>query len=130
MSQPARNRLLGFGLAFAVFLDPTEARDMFGGNLLDDPTQVDGVRALWTDKPFDCVGELAESAIALAHLAGRAEWRDAAVVRALAEEAKAFAAESGTTLEELLAPTGADAVPEHLRDRLARAFGEVTDAAR
>jgi hypothetical protein len=116
-------------LAFAVFLDPTEARDMFGGNLLDDPAQVEGVRALWTDKPFDCVGELAESAIALAHLSERAEWRDAAVVHALAEEAKTFAAASGTTLEALLAPSGADAVPERLRVRLARAFGGVTDAA-
>lgn len=99
-------------VSFAPFLDVDEAVEMFGGNLLDDPTQVDGVRALWADKPFDCVGELAESAIAVAHLATRPGWRDTAVVRALADEAGVVAADSGTDLATLLAPRGADNVPE------------------
>lgn len=117
-------------LAFAVFLDPTEARDMFGGNLLDDPAQIEGVRALWADKPFDCVGELAESAIAMSRLTEREGWRDSAVVRALGEEAAKFAAASGTSLDALLAPAGTDAVPERLRNRLDTAFRVGADAAR
>lgn len=98
-------------VSFAVFLDPAEATEMFGGNLLDDPTQIDGVRALWQDKPFDCVGELAESAIAVTHLAGRPEWRDTPVIAAVADDARQVAAGSGTDLEALLSPRGDDLVP-------------------
>lgn len=98
-------------LAFAPFLSVADATEMFGGNLLDDPDQIDGVRALWSDKPFDCVGELAESAIALAHLAELPAWRDTAVVRALGAEALAVARNSGTDWDALLAPQGTDAVP-------------------
>ena len=117
-------------LTFAVFLDPAEAEDMFGGNLLDDATQIEGVRALWADKPFDCVGELAESAIALSRLTERAGWRTTAVVRALGDEAVKFAAASGTSIDALLAPAGTDAVPERLRGRLERALQAGADAAR
>ncbi|MGY1740884.1 MULTISPECIES: hypothetical protein [unclassified Blastococcus] len=100
-------------LMFAVFLTPAEAERMFGGNPLADPSLVDGFRVLWaTDKPFDCVGERAESAAALAHLAGTGAWGDQPVVRALAEEAAAFAAATGSTVEGLLPPRGEHAVPE------------------
>ncbi len=109
-------------LSFAVFLTPTEAIDMFGGNPLDDPDQVDGFRALWADKPFDCVGELAESALAMAYLGTVPAWRSTTVVSALADEATVVGAASGTTLEALLEPAGDDAVPEHYRARLHNAL--------
>ncbi len=117
-------------LSFAVFLSPEEASEMFGGNLLDDPAQIDGVRALWADKPFDCVGELAESAIALDHLASRPEWADTVVVRALAEEAGRVAAASGSNLAALLQPSGEDLVPDEYRAMLDMALGVGLDATR
>lgn len=117
-------------LMFAVFLTPDEAIDMFGGNLLDDPSQLDGVRALWVDKPFDCVGELAESAIALARLADRDDWNRCAVVRALGDEAACYAEASGTDLDALLSPRGDDGVPQRLRARVDHVLQAGFDAAR
>ncbi len=105
-------------LSFALFLHRDAAVEMFGGNLLDDPAQVAGMRALWADKPFDCVGELAESAIALAHLADDDEWRSARVVVALHDEARAVAAASGTSFAALLEPSGMDRVPDARRAAL------------
>jgi len=105
-------------LSFAPFLTVDEATAMFGGNLLDDPDQIGGVRALWADKPFDCVGELAESAIALDHLATRQGWRDTVVVKALRDDAARVAGASGTDLAALLTPAGEDRVPPDLVDRI------------
>ncbi len=100
-------------LMFAVFLTPAEAQRMFGGNPLADPSLVDGFRVLWaTDKPFDCVGERAESAAALAHLAGTRAWGGQPVVRELGEEAAAFAAATGSTVAGFLPPRGEHAVPD------------------
>jgi hypothetical protein len=100
-------------LMFAVFLTPAEAERMFGGNPLTDLSLADGFRVLWaTDKPFDCVGERAESAAAMAHLAGTRAWGDQPVVRELGEEAAAFAAVTGSTVAGFLPPRGPHAVPE------------------
>ncbi len=110
-------------VSFAPFLTVDEAEEMFGGNLLADPDQIEGVRALWSDKPFDCVGELAESAITVAHLASTPEWRDTVVVRALGDDAARVAANSGTDLAALLAPAGEDRVPPVYAERIDDALG-------
>jgi UDP-N-acetyl-alpha-D-muramoyl-L-alanyl-L-glutamate epimerase len=103
-------------LCFAVFLSPAEAVEMFGGDPLADLALADGFRKLWaTEKPFDCVGERAESAAAMAHLARSSAWADHPVVRALGAEAASFAAVTGATVEGFLEPRGEHAVPaEHL----------------
>ena len=54
--------------------------------MLDDETQVDGFAelcGLQRHKPFECVGEIEESAAVMAHLGGHPDWRDDAVVRRL-----------------------------------------------
>jgi hypothetical protein len=100
-------------LCFAVFLTPAEAVEMFGGNPLEDPALADGFRVLWaTEKPFDCVGERAESAAAMAHLARSAAWGAFPVVRALGDEAASAAAVTGATVAGFLEPRGEHAVPE------------------
>ena len=53
---------------------------ILGANLLDEPDQEAGFRALCAlgiDKPFECVGEAAESRALLAALAGDPRWHDA-----------------------------------------------------
>ncbi|MBM7806111.1 hypothetical protein JOD57_001948 [Geodermatophilus bullaregiensis] len=106
-------------LCFAVFLRPAEAEAMFGGNPLADPSLADGFRKLWaTEKPFDCVGERAESAAAMAHLAASRSWGDAPVVRLLGAEAAAAAEVTGATVARFLAPRGAHAVPERYLEAL------------
>ncbi|WP_051684328.1 hypothetical protein [Blastococcus sp. URHD0036] len=103
-------------LMFAVFLTPAEAQRMFGGNPLADLSLADGFRVLWaTDKPFDCVGERAESAAAMAYLAGSRAWAGQPVVRELGDEAAAFAAATGSTVAGFLPPRGPHSVPaQHL----------------
>jgi UDP-N-acetylmuramoylalanine--D-glutamate ligase len=71
-------------LSLALFLSPEEVKAIQGGDLLDDPAQADGFRALCRlgrEKPFECVGEAGESRAALAALGKRPEWARKAVVR-------------------------------------------------
>lgn len=104
-------------LALAPFLAPEALAAIVGRNLLDDPAQVDGYRALCAlgaDKPFECVGTAAESRALVAELATRPEWRDRAAVRALAGEI-------GTppdALAELLDARGPDCLPAEVADRV------------
>jgi hypothetical protein len=55
-------------LALAPWLDRDEVVRIQGGDVLDDPTQVEGLLALIaadSAKPFECVGEVAESRVAV-----------------------------------------------------------------
>lgn len=74
-------------LALAPFVAKAELAAIFGGNLLDDARQTAGFAELCglsRHKPFECVGEVAESAAAMARLARDPEWCGAAVVERLA----------------------------------------------
>ena len=77
------------GLMLAPFMKPAELTTIIGSDMFADPDQVDGFAALMSDadKPFECVGEKRESAVALRLLAARPQWRDAPVVAALARTA-------------------------------------------
>jgi len=71
-------------LALAPFIEKTELIGIFGRNLLDDQSQRDGFAqlcGLQEHKPFECVGELAESAAVMSHLGSHPNWRDDGVVR-------------------------------------------------
>jgi len=73
-------------LALSLFVAKPEFIGIFGRNMLDDETQLDGFAALCgllDHKPFECVGEIAESAAVMTQLAGRSEWRDDSVVQRL-----------------------------------------------
>jgi hypothetical protein len=118
-------------LCFAVFLTPEEALGVFGGDPLQDLSLADGFRRLWaTEKPFDCVGERAESAAAMAHLAGSEAWGAHPVVRALGEEAAAFAAVTGATVEGFLPPRGEHSVPDRYLASLQRVLAEARSPIR
>jgi hypothetical protein len=74
-------------LVLAPFVAKAELVAIFSTNLLDDARQVSGFAELCglaRHKPFECVGETAESAAALAHLARDPEWCGDAVVKRLA----------------------------------------------
>jgi hypothetical protein len=73
-------------LALSPFIAKAELIGIFGNNLLDDETQQDGFAqlcGLQEHKPFECVGEIAESAAVMSHLANHPDWREDAVVRQL-----------------------------------------------
>ncbi len=73
-------------LALALFVTKPQLVGIFGRDMLDDETQLDGFAALCglgEHKPFECVGEIAECAAAMTHLGYHPDWRDDAVVRRL-----------------------------------------------
>jgi UDP-N-acetyl-alpha-D-muramoyl-L-alanyl-L-glutamate epimerase len=74
-------------LALAPFVAKRELIAIFGRNLLGEPEQLEGFRALCglgLFKPFECVGETFESAAVIAHLARQKDWQSEPVVRELA----------------------------------------------
>lgn len=76
-------------LALATCTDRQRLVGIFGRDLLDDPAQLEGYRelvGLAGHKPFECVGEIAESRAAAAMLAADPGWRGTAVVRGLAAQ--------------------------------------------
>ncbi len=73
-------------LALAPFVERQLLIATFGRDMLDDPAQVEGFAelcGLQRHKPFECVGEIEESATVMAHLGDLPDWRDDAVVLAL-----------------------------------------------
>ncbi len=109
-------------LALAPFMPKPRLLAIFGRNLLDDELLAPGFDALveYRDhKPFECVGEGRESRAAFAALAGRAEWREDALVERFAREIQPQLGVSVPTLADLLPLEGPDHVPPALRAALA-----------
>jgi hypothetical protein len=87
------------GLMLAPFLPPDRVTAIIGRDMFADPAQIPGFAALMSDdeKPFECVGERRESAAALTLLADDPNWREAAVVAALAPRARALVSDGDVT---------------------------------
>jgi len=104
-------------LALAPFLSKMTLVGIFGRNLLDDEAQIDGFDALLEyrqHKPFECVGEGAESRAALYALVQRPEWREDAVVARFASEILPQLDARELTLDPWLAPAAEHLVPARL----------------
>ena len=114
-------------LALAPFLAKPALVAIFGRNLLDEAELAADFDALieWQGhKPFECVGEAAESRAALAVLAGRAEWREDALVRRFATQILPQLPADSLDMAPLLRPAGDHALPSRyqgLFDALQRA---------
>lgn len=108
------------GLALAPFLGRAELTDIIGRDMFADGDEVSGFGALVSDdeKPFECVGERRESAIALNLLGSMPEWRDTPVVRALAPVVADLV--SDTDVAQLWAPDRYVAFPDTTIDGLVR----------
>jgi len=98
-------------LVLATAMSPDRIAGIFGGNILDDEKQLPGYRelvGLVGHKPWDCVGEIAESRAALLWLASKPEWRESAIVKALAADVRAVTANADADRAALLTPS-----PDH-----------------
>lgn len=74
-------------LALAPFLSPQALLAIQGADLLDLESQLQGFKALCglgEDKPFECVGSIAESRAAMRYLSERPQWQEKYVVKTLA----------------------------------------------
>ncbi|MFG1954776.1 hypothetical protein [Micromonospora sp. NPDC048830] len=100
-------------LAMAPFMSRERVTHIFGGDLLSDEAQLPGYRELLGvdgHKPFECVGEVEESVVALSLLAEQEQWRDAPVVRALVDAVPATAW-SAAAASDVFTPGGPNHVP-------------------
>jgi hypothetical protein len=80
-------------LALAPFTGRARLVEIFGADLFADHTQLPGYRELMglaAHKPFECVGEIEESLVALKLLASHPDWSSAPVVRQLVAEVPAL----------------------------------------
>ncbi|GAB3352776.1 hypothetical protein RMN56_22235 [Micromonospora halotolerans] len=100
-------------LAMAPFMSRERITAIFGGDLLADESQIPGYRELLGvdgHKPFECVGEVEESVVALSLLAEQEQWRDAPVVRALVDAVPPTAWSTAAT-SDVFTPGGPTYVP-------------------
>ncbi|ASW55847.1 hypothetical protein [Plantactinospora sp. KBS50] len=100
-------------LALAPFMPRDRLVRIFGKDMLADPGQVPGYLELLgidAHKPFECVGEVEESTVALSLLAEQEQWRTAPVVQALvaAVPAEGWAAAADS---DVFSPAGTSFAP-------------------
>ena len=106
------DKCLFINLMLAPYLSRAHLREIFHHEPLSDDRREAQLRVLvgaGVDvKPFECVGDPDESAVALARVAELDEWRDVARLGDLAREVS-----PDRTFEELLDPQGPSRVPAH-----------------
>ncbi len=106
------DKCLFVALVLAPFVDRAALSAMLGGEPLADPAREAQLRTLVglgeQHKPFECVGDPDESAVALARVSQSPQWRD---VPHLAHVARAAA--PARDLDDLLTPRGPTRVPAH-----------------
>jgi hypothetical protein len=109
-------------LALAPFLPPERLVAVFGADLLDDEAQLQGFRELLGlagVKPFECVGEIEESQVALVLAARDGDWAGSALVVRLLGELRAAGAEPGDTeVSAALAAAADHELPAHAQAAL------------
>lgn len=100
-------------LAMAPFMPRERLAHIFGRDLFADEAQVPGyLELLGVDahKPFECVGEVEESIVALTLMAEQDQWRDAPVLTAL-RAAVPGSAWTSASRDDVLTPGGPTFVP-------------------
>ena len=106
------DKCLFVNLVLATFLSRRELHAIFSNEPLSDPARESQLRTLVglgaEHKPFECVGDPDESAVALTEVSRLEEWRDVTVLRDLAEELR-----TEIPLSDLLEPQGSSRVPAH-----------------
>ena len=98
-------------LILAVAMPRSRLDEIFGMALLDDPAQLPGYReltGLGGQKPWECVGEIAESGAAILRLARDEAWKDTLVIRSLAPALAERMPNDEAVWAQLLTPS-----PEH-----------------
>jgi hypothetical protein len=111
-------------LAFAPFMSRERLVGIVGKNLFDDPDLLQGYRALLgldSHKPFECVGEEAESSVAMSWAARSPEWADTAIVRALLAEVPTLADGAPALEAQVFADNPAPALPSEAYEVARRA---------
>lgn len=113
-------------LVLAPFMDPEALVRVFGRDLLDDERQFEGFALLTAtggDKPFECVGEEAESLAAIRLVGADPRWASHSVVRQLVDEVLPRFPPGAGSPEEALMLGSEHAVPAVLMDEVRAVLG-------
>ena len=100
-------------LAMAPFVGRDRLTGIFGRDLMAEPEQVPGYLELLgidAHKPFECVGEVEESLVALRLLTEQPQWADAPVLAAL-RAAVPDVAWAAASPADVLTPSGPNWIP-------------------
>ncbi|MEV8512716.1 hypothetical protein [Dactylosporangium sp. NPDC051484] len=106
-------------LALAPFTGRERLVHIFGTDVFMDLTQLEGYRELMgltAHKPFECVGEIEESLVALRLLTEHPDWRDTPIVKALAAEVPALPTDA--EVDAAFRGDGLNVVPPRYLDAL------------
>jgi hypothetical protein len=106
-------------LAFSPYLEPVRLVRMIGRDMFADSAQLPGYRTLvglGAHKPFECVGEEAESSVAVTLASRVPRWAETAVIQGLVQEAPAFAVGDPEVERRVLGEGEADPVPAHYEE--------------
>lgn len=112
-------------LAFAPFMSRERLVGIVGVDMFENEALLQGFRSLLgldAHKPFECVGEEAESTVAMSLAARSPEWADTAIVRALVAEVPQLRTGDPDLEAELFADREAPAVPAPAYEEARRAF--------
>ena len=110
-------------LAMAPNMSRERLTHIFGLDLFADPAQVPGFLELLgidAHKPFECVGEVEESIVALELMSDQEQWQDAPVLTAL-QAAVPASAWTAASRDDVLTPGGPTFVPAAYAKILAEA---------
>ncbi|MFY9782819.1 MAG: hypothetical protein WAK12_04720 [Acidimicrobiales bacterium] len=106
------DKCLFINLMLAPYLPRATLRDIFHHEPLSDPAREEQLRVLVGEgldfKPFECVGDPNESAVALTKVSEMGEWRDVGLLATLAREVS-----PDRSFDELLESQGPSRVPAH-----------------
>ncbi len=105
-------------LVLAPFMDKARLVKIFGHDMLDDASQIDGFRELLGlkgHKPWECVGEILESGAAFNAIAKRDEWANTAVIKSLVGEMSGGDDQLTTAFNSALTPENADSIPARFK---------------
>jgi hypothetical protein len=111
-------------LALATSMDKQRLLDVFGGDMLNDPAQLEGYRELTGlsgHKPWECVGEIAESAVSILRLARDPAWKDDCIVAGLAGPLAQRLPNPDEVWDGLMAPASDHCLPARI-ERMLNAY--------
>ncbi|MBO4644227.1 MAG: endonuclease domain-containing protein [Alphaproteobacteria bacterium] len=116
-------------LALAPFTDRERLIKIFGKNMLDDASQTKGYEELLglsAFKPFECVGEIEESALAFLMLIEKDQWKQDVVCRTLKERVlQKYGKKRDSLFQNVFALTENHLIPRDYADVIRR-FKEQT----
>jgi hypothetical protein len=119
-------------LVLAPFVSRERLVGIFGKDMLADGDQIGGYRellGLTGFKPFECVGEVEESQVALVLVARQGEWAGAAVLEALLTELRTTGREPGDAdIAAVLRASDEHELPPHALTALTRALQQAETA--